>query len=165
MNNMNNINMNNMNPQMMMNFMQMMQMMNNNNMNNNNMNNNMNNMNMNNMNMNNMNMNNINPQMMMNFMQMMQTMNNNNMGNMNNSRALSLVFTQKNKGKKINIQVNSGDLVTDIIKKYRSKTLDNDDSKFIFNGKELKPDWTLNKAGLQDGSEILVISLVNLEGA
>ena len=91
----------------------------------------------------------------------------NTLGDLGNSNynEFNLIFIQKNSLKKITLKVNSGDLVSDIIKKYRDKTLDKDDSKFIYNGKELNPKWTLNEAGLHNESQILVISLANLEGA
>ena len=95
--------------------------------------------------------------------------NNNNMGNMqkgkNNNYEWSIIFMQKSGGKKVTVQVNSQDLVSEAISKYKSKSKDNDPSKFIYSGKELSPNLTLAQAGLNNNSQILVISLVDLEGA
>ena len=169
---MNNMNMNNMDPQMMMN---MMQMMGNNNMGNNNMGMNnmdmnnmcmnnmgMNNMGMNNMGMNNMGMGNMDAQTMM---QMMQMMNGNNMGNAGADGTWSLIFTKKNGAQRITVQVNSNDTVAEAISKYKIKSLDNNENKYIFNGKQLATCLSIAQSGLKNFSEISVISIGDVEGA
>ena len=182
------MNMSNMDPNMMMCMMQMMMNCNSGNnmgMNNMGMNNmGMNNMGMNNMGMNNMGMNNA----MMSMFQMMNGnmqnnigMNNIQTGNMNMQSmpkannnvvnnsfgGINLVFRQKNGGRKIIVQANKEESVDEVIKKYRVKSGDNDESIFIFNGKELNtnPKLKLNDANIQNNSEILVISLVDIKGA
>ena len=152
MNNMNNMNMmNNMNNMNMMNMMGMMGM-----------NNNM--ANMNNMNM----MNNMNPNMM-NMMGMMGM--NNNMGNMNmgdmptGNIIWTLIFTTKS-GQKISVQVSPDELVSKAIERYRFKTGDMDKNEYIYNGhKVLAAEMKVSQSGLNNGSEISVLSVRGVEGA
>ena len=166
-----------------------------NNMNNMNMNMNMNNMNMNNMNMNPMMMNNMNAMMMNNMnmnpmmmqmmnnpmmMQMMMGNNNMGMGNMGNMQnmgnvnmdsqdpnAWNLIFEKKNGGQTINIRISSDSKVVTAINTYKLKAnmTNEDDAKFIFNGKQLNYDLTFAESGLMNGSKITVISIKDVEGA
>ena len=146
---MNNMDMNNNMQSMMMNMM--LQMMNNNNMGGN-------------MQMNNTG-GNMYQNMMTNMTQMMKNNCNNMQGDKKNNGEMGIVFMQRSGAKKITLQVNSQDLVSEAISKYKSKSKDNDPSKFIYSGKELSPTLTLAQAGLNNNSQILVISLVDLEGA
>ena len=131
-------------------------------------------------NMGNMNMNNMNDQaMMMNMMQMMMNnnmgnmnmMNNNmnmgNMGNMNmgNNGGWSLIFSKKNGAQKVTIQINPEESVGEAISKYVIKSLDQNQNKYIFNGKQLATCLSVSQSGLQNGSEISVISIGDVEGA
>ena len=165
MNNMNpmmmNNNMNNMNPMMMNNNMNMNPMMMNNNMNMNPM---MFQMMMN----NNMNMNPMMMQMMMNNMGMA---NNGMMGNgnmdSNDPNGWNLIFEKKNGGQTINIRISPDSKVITAINTYKLKAniANDNDAKFIFNGKQLNVELTLAESGLMNGSKITVISIKDVEGA
>ena len=161
-NNMSNMNNMNMNPQMMNMMMQMMSNMGGN--------------------MNTMNMGNMDQANMMNMMNMMQMMNNNNMANnmqMNNNIVNSmpvnnmgasqggwnLFFTKKDSGQKILIQVKSDEYVSEAISRYKIKAVDDKESKFIFNGKQLNTGLKISQSGLQNNSEILVLSTNDVIGA
>ena len=161
-NNMNNMNNMNMNPQMMNMMMQMMSNMGGN--------------------MNTMNMGNMDQANMMNMMNMMQMMNNNNMANnmqMNNNMVNSmpvnnmgasqggwnLFFTKKDSGQKILIQVKPDEYVSEAISRYKIKAVDDKESKFIFNGKQLNTGLKISQSGLQNNSEILVLSTNDVIGA
>ena len=158
----NNTNNMNMNPQMMNMMMQMM----------NNMGGNMNTMNMGNMDQANM----------MNMMNMMQMMSNNNMANnmqMNNNMGnnmpvnnmgasqggWNLFFTKKDSGQKLLIQVRPDEYVSEAISRYKIKAVDDKESKFIFNGKQLATGLKISQSGLQNNSEILVLSTSDVIGA
>ena len=165
MNNMNGMNpmmnnMNGMNP-MMNNMNGMNQMMNN-----------MNGMNpmMNQMMMNQM-MNNPMFMSMMNQMMMNQMMMNNQMTGMNidsqDPNAWNIIFEKKNGAQNVTIKAKSDDLVKSIINKYKIKeNINNDEEiKFIFNGKSLNFDLSLSQAGLQNLSRITVLTTGDVEGA
>jgi len=141
-------NMNMMNNNMMENNMMNNNMMNNNMMNNNMMNNNMNNM-MNNM----MNLNN-----MMSPMINMEIMNENELPSIKDN--INVIF-KKDKPIMINCKLN--EKVSEVIKKYRAKSLDNEKNiRFIFNAKELKPSNSVAEAGLMENSNIFVIRTKNI---
>ena len=152
---------------MMQMFQQMM--MNNNNMNMGNMGGNMGNMG-----------GNMDQNMMMNMMQMMMQNNMNNMqmnnmpmsnmstGNMSASSSVggwNLFFSKKSGGQKITIQISPNELVSEAISKYKTKSLDNNANKYIYNGKEICQSLKISASGLQNGSEILVLSVTDVEGA
>ena len=132
--------------------------------------------------MNNMNMNPMMMQMMNNPMMMQMMMGNNNMGmgNMGNMQnmgnvnmdsqdpnAWNLIFEKKNGGQTINIRISSDSKVVTAINTYKLKAnmTNEDDAKFIFNGKQLNYDLTLAESGLMNGSKITVISIKDVEGA
>ena len=180
MNEMNNMNMNNMNM---------------NNMNMNNMNNmNINNMNMNNMNMNNMNMNNNFNQMFGNMNTMQNQILNNFQNNFNNqmemvnnqmesgnnnqpSNAFLTVFFRDGKlgtnnrviedieGPRLAILCKNDEKVSEIIERYRTKSNFHEEARFIFNAKNLNVDLTVAESGIQNNSNIFVISLKGIKGA
>ena len=176
---MNNMGMNNMNNMNMMNNLQMSGM------------NNMNNMNMNNMNMNNMgmtgvggmnmmnNMNMMNPNMgMMNAaMNMNANMQNNlnDLNNMNagnpqttNSQFINVYFKAGANGENgsIMIQCSLNDKISDLIQKYKNKSLEDVSlKKFIFNAKALVPSLTVAEAGLSEGANIFVVNTAGVKGA
>ena len=85
--------------------------------------------------------------------------------NFSNFGGLNLIFVKKNEGKRVTVQVNWEDTVNEAITKYRNKAGDTNPSIFIFNGKALDNNLKLNQVSIRNNSEILVISLVNLEGA
>ena len=176
---MNNMGMNNMNNMNMMNNLQMSGM------------NNMNNMNMNNMNMNNMGMTGVGGMNMMNNMNMMNpnmgmmnaamNMNANMQNNMNdlnnmnagnpqttNSQFINVYFKAGANGENgsIMIQCSLNDKISDLIQKYRSKSLEDVSlKKFIFNAKALVPSLTVAEAGLTEGANIFVVNTAGVKGA
>ena len=176
---MNNMGMNNMNNMNMMNNLQMSGM------------NNMNNMNMNNMNMNNMGMTGVGGMNMMNNMNMMNpnmgmmnaamNMNANLQNNMNdlnnmnagnpqttNSQFINVYFKAGANGENgsIMIQCSLNDKISDLIQKYRSKSLEDVTlKKFIFNAKALVPTLTVAEAGLTEGANIFVVNTAGVKGA
>ena len=176
---MNNMGMNNMNNMNMMNNLQMSGM------------NNMNNMNMNNMNMNNMGMTGVGGMNMMNNMNMMNpnmgmmnaamNMNANMQNNMNdlnnmnagnpqttNSQFINVYFKAGANGENgsIMIQCSLNDKISDLIQKYRSKSLEDVTlKKFIFNAKALVPTLTVAEAGLTEGANIFVVNTAGVKGA
>ena len=176
---MNNMGMNNMNNMNMMNNLQMSGM------------NNMNNMNMNNMNMNNMGMTGVGGMNMMNNMNMMNpnmgmmnaamNMNANMQNNMNdlnnmnagnpqttNSQFINVYFKAGANGENgsIMIQCSLNDKISDLIQKYRSKSLEDVTlKKFIFNAKALVPSLTVAEAGLTEGANIFVVNTAGVKGA
>ena len=175
----NNMGMNNMNNMNMMNNLQMSGM------------NNMNNMNMNNMNMNNMGMTGVGGMNMMNNMNMMNpnmgmmnaamNMNANIQNNMNdlnnmnagnpqttNSQFINVYFKAGANGENgsIMIQCSLNDKISDLIQKYRSKSLEDVSlKKFIFNAKALVPTLTVAEAGLTEGANIFVVNTAGVKGA
>jgi hypothetical protein len=176
---MNNMGMNNMNNMNMMNNLQMSGM------------NNMNNMNMNNMNMNNMgmtgvggmnmmnNMNMMNPNMgMMNAAMNMNVNMQNNMNDLNNMNAgnpqttnsqfINVYFKAGANGENgsIMIQCSLNDKISDLIQKYKNKSLEDVSlKKFIFNAKALVPSLTVAEAGLTEGANIFVVNTAGVKGA
>ena len=173
MNNMNSMNMNqNMNQGMMqMNQMNNMNynpnmnqgMMQMNNMNNMNMNQNMGQMMMPMNQMNNMNMNQMN---MMNNLSLMNQMSNPQCQNMMNNlpqnqiQAINVFFRVRDGGGQAPTMILCfpNDKVENIIKKYREKTSDKDESKiFLFNEKPLNPNITVSDAELTNNSNIFIV--------
>ena len=186
MNNGMNMDMNNMNNMNMMNGMNM-----NNGMGMNNMNM-MNGMNMNNgMGMNNMNMFN----MMGNNMQgqqqnmagmaqgMLNNFQNNQMFQQNpqtpvqqNSNFINLHFRvggqqlqqiqpQGEQAREIIVQCTLEEKLRDIVQKYRNKSLDNEEKKFVYNAKNLDLSLSAAEAGLIDNATIFVLNTKNVKGA
>ena len=102
--------------------------------------------------------------------QMKNCMNNRNQANDNNkmiiqrnkncSECLTVIFRNYNSGSPIQIQCLSTDRVEEIIKRYRCKSNDQDNSKkFIFNAKELNPDLTAAEAGLSNNANIFIVKI------
>ena len=77
----------------------------------------------------------------------------------------NLVFEQKGGGQSITIQISPDKLVLDAINSFKNKMLYQGEMKFIFNGQNLEPNITIQKAGLRNGSKILVITTKDIEGA
>ena len=153
----------------------------------------MNNMNMNNMNMGmngmNMGMNGMNPMMMnnmngmnpmmMNNMNMMNMMNMNgmNMGmnmmnmnqnmNMGDAQGWNIIFEEKSGNARVNITLSSDKKVIEAINLYKLKAnrSNEENIKFIFNGKTLATELSLSQAGLTDNAVITVIGTQNVKGA
>ena len=165
-------NMNGMNPMMMnnMNGMNPMMMNNMNGMNGMNpmMMNNMNGMNpmmMNPMMMNNMN--GMNPMMMNNMNPMMNMMNMNQNMNIGDAQGWNIIFEEKSGNARVNITLSSDKKVIEAINLYKLKANRNNEEniKFIFNGKTLATELSLSQAGLTDNAVITVIGTQNVKGA
>ena len=150
-------NMNGMNPMMMNNMNGMNPMM----MNNMNGMNGINPMMMNNMNpmMNMMNMNNMNP--MMNMMNMNQNM------NIGDAQGWNIIFEEKSGSSRITIRISPDKKVIEAINLYKLKAnrSNEENIKFIFNGKTLATELSLSQAGLNDNATITVIGTQNVKGA
>ena len=100
--------------------------------------------------------------------------NNMNMGNMNSntpaqqSNQLSVYFRAGNNGENgsIMIQCTVNDKVSDLIAKYRAKSLEDvSQKKFVFNAKALNPNLTVAEAGINDGANIFVVNTAGVKGA
>ena len=121
--------------------------------------------------MNDMNM--MNNQMMMNNMAMMNNqmggMPNTNTGMNNQSELIwNILFQKKEGGQKFNIQISPNKKVEEAIKLFLEKlplNKRNVEMKFVFNNKEVSKTLTICESGLQNGSEILVISTGEVIGA
>ena len=146
----------------------------------------MNNMGMNNMGMpgmnmgmmNNMGMNNMGTGMM-NAAMNMNMDNQNNMNNLNNMNMNNNPTTTSNQfinvyfrvgadgaGGSIMIQCTLNDKVSDLIQKYKTKSLEDvSQKKFIFNAKALNPNLTVSEAGMQEGANIFVVNTAGVKGA
>jgi len=99
----------------------------------------------------------------------MNTQNNNQQPNQNNG-GLNIRFRGSGEGednnKGIEIQCKLEEKVSEIIQRYRSKTGDNDKTKrFIFNAKLLNQDLSVAEAGLQNNSNIFVVTTKGIKGA
>jgi hypothetical protein len=147
-------------------------------------------------NMNPMMMNNMNPMMMMQMMMLNNQMsnlqtaskamqnNNNNSNNFqnsdsqpqsnnnNNNGGITVIFrknqddSQNENGENIAVQCTADEKVSEVIKKYRSKANDHDETKkFIFNAKALNQSLTVGEAGLQEHSNIFVVTTKGVKGA
>ena len=58
------------------------------------------------------------------------------------------------------------DKVSEIIKKYRIKSQDNEPTKkFVFNAKELNPSLTARAAGLNNNCSIFIVETKHIKGA
>ena len=151
-----------------------------------NMNMGMNNMGMNNMGMPNMNMGMNNMGMnnmgtgMMNAAMNMNMNNQNNMNNLNNmnmnnnppttnsNQFINVYFRAGANGENgsIMIQCTLNDKVSDLIQKYKTKSLEDvSKKKFIFNAKALNPNLTVAEAGMQEGANIFVVNTAGVKGA
>ena len=77
----------------------------------------------------------------------------------------SLIFEKKGDTRPVTIQIESNKTVGDAVNSYKNKVQTNVDMIFIFNSKTLDLTKTLVKAGIHDGSKILVITTSDIEGA
>ena len=131
----------------------------------------------------------MNPQMMMNFNQMSQmnqsanqfnnsfNNSNNNQTNVNentsfygnNSGGINVYFRKNGENgddTSIMVQCKPSDKISDLIDRYRTKSLDNDPKKkFIFNAKEVIPHYTVEQLGIRNNSSVFVVSTANVRGA
>ena len=133
------------------------------------------------MNMNMMNMggmNGMNPMMNMNMMNMggmngMNPMMNMNMMNMNQNMTIgddqgwNIIFEEKSGSSRITIRISPDKKVIEAINLYKLKAnrSNEENIKFIFNGKTLATELSLSQAGLNDNATITVIGTQNVKGA
>ena len=145
------------------------------NMNNGN-NQNFNNMMMNNMNNMNMNMNDMSQAVMQNMqanqMQNIPQMNNQSSFNSQNINVYFRAGGEQNQqpqpgdqAGRIQIQATLDEKVSSIIDKYRNKTGDKEEKRFVFNAKSLNQTLTAAEAGLMDNSTIFVLRTKDIKGA
>jgi hypothetical protein len=132
--------------------------------------------NMNNMNNMNMNMNDMSQAMMQNMqanqMQNIPQMNNQSSFNSKNINVYFRAGEQQNQqpqpedqAGRIQIQATLDEKVSSIIDKYRNKTGDKEEKRFVFNAKSLNQTLTAAEAGLMDNSTIFVLRKKDVKGA
>ena len=87
----------------------------------------------------------------------------------NPSGGKSIIFRKSGEGEQgapIMVQCLDSDKVSEVIKRYRAKSGDQDPSKkFIFNAKALNLDLTVAEAGLTDNANIFVVTTRGVKGA
>ena len=125
--------------------------------------------------MNNMQMNEINQQAMENNQNNNANMPNNSVSSNNssqNTQGISVIFRVSGAGQNtqnaapIMVQCMPDEKVSDVIKKYRTKSGDNDTTKkFIFNAKNLSPSLTVAEAGITNNANIFVVATKGIKGA
>ena len=72
---------------------------------------------------------------------------------------------RKDRAEPIPVKCSLNNSISDIIKKYRKYSLDNEpEEKFIFNAKALSPSLTVAEAGLTKNSNIFVVETKGLRG-
>ena len=72
---------------------------------------------------------------------------------------------RKDRAEPIPVKCSLNNSISDIIKKYRKYSLDNEpEEKFIFNAKALSPNLTVAEAGLTNNSNIFVVETNGLRG-
>ena len=124
-------------------------------------------------------------QMMMNQLKVMQQLNNNNnqqnnqnisqsassnAGDNDSPQGLNVVFRVSGPGGQgkppLNIQCMPHEKVSELIKRYRTKSGDKDPTKkFIFNAKNLNQDLTVGEAGISNNGNIFVVTTQGVKGA
>ena len=95
-----------------------------------------------------------------------------NQNQLNTGRApggKNIFFRKNGTGEKdppLMIQCMDNEKVSEVIKRYRTKANDHDNSKrFIFNAKQLNESLTVAEAGLTDNSNIFVVTTKGVKGA
>ena len=89
---------------------------------------------------------------------------NQQMENIQKKEEKILVHFSKREGEVVDVHCSLNNTISDIIKKYRKYSLDNEADKFIFNAKALSPTLTVAEAGLTNNSLVLVLDTKNLRG-
>ena len=93
-------------------------------------------------------------------------MNNMNFGmqnvNLYDPEGWTLLF--ENNKKITNIKISEQKLFKEAINMYKEKSGYTNDCKFIFNGKELNPEFKICQSGLMNYSKIIVIPFANVQG-
>ncbi len=109
----------------------------------------------------------MNPMMVNNMPMSMDMGMNNTSVSIGDAGGWNLIFEEKNGSKRINITISPDKTVAAAINMYKIKTnqVDNNQMKFIYNGKQLATALSISQSGLINGSVITVVSLRNVEGA
>ena len=96
----------------------------------------------------------------------MQINNSQNQQGGNNLNIFFIVRRRQSDDDQFAVQIQADQLVSELIKRYRSKSGDYvEKKKFIFNAKALNPTLTCAEAGLTDHSIVQVIDTRDLQGA
>ena len=85
-----------------------------------------------------------------------------------NNQFINVYFRAVNKGENNSIMIlcSLNDKISDLIEKYRTKSLEDiSEKKFIFNAKALNPSLTVAECGLIDGANIFVVNTARVKGA
>ena len=112
---------------------------------------------------------------MNNYKKMNIPLNNTNVlqqGQQSSSQFINIIFRvgeqlqpqQDAQVKKTIIQCNLNDKISDIVHKYRTKSLDTEEKKFVYNAKTLDLKLTAAEAGLVDNANIYVLNTKNVMG-
>lgn len=112
---------------------------------------------------------------MNNYKKMNIPLNNTNVlqqGQQSSSQFINIIFRvgeqlqpqQDGQVKKTIIQCNLNDKISDIVDKYRTKSLDTEEKKFVFNAKTLDLKLTAAEAGLVDNATIYALNTKNVMG-
>ena len=87
-----------------------------------------------------------------------------NQNNMNNPFKINLNFIN-NDGRQCIIPTDPNELMSCVINNYIERTGDTNINYYLYNGKRIVQSLTVAEEGLNDGSNIQVINIGNLEGA
>ena len=78
---------------------------------------------------------------------------------------ISIIFQKDISDKKTTVYCNPQEKISDVIKKYREKSNDYAESRFIFCSRELEPSLSLSELGITNGDKILVSTKGILKGS
>ena len=99
------------------------------------------------------------------LMQMQQMMHQQEMENIQEKGEQISVNFHKEREKCFTVNCSLKDPISDVIKKYRKYSLDNNQTeKFIFNAQTLSPSLTVDESGLMNGANIHVVEIEGLRG-
>ena len=109
----------------------------------------------------------MNPMMMGGQINPMMGMNPTQTVNIGDTGGWNLIFEDKRDKKRTIVTISPDKKVNEAISLYKIKTgtKENEEFKFIFNGKQLFYELTISQSGLTDNSVISVISIKNVIGA
>ena len=102
----------------------------------------------------------------MHWNQSQQNKNSSNSGN--NPGGISVFFRKSGTGQSdppIMIQCTLNEKVSELIKRYRTKSNDHQPKRFIFNAKQLNETLSCAEAGLTNNSNIFVVTTEGVKGA
>ena len=78
--------------------------------------------------------------------------------NINEQQTYYIIFQKDISGKKTAVYCNPQEKISDVIIKYREKSNDYDETRFIFCSRELNPSLSLSEFGIINGDKILVFT-------